>query len=154
MAAEQPTTPRPAIREIVIARPDAAVRDDRTLSTIAVAAGLVLVVGGLAKFVAHGWELDAFRRFGLPVPEVTVLVVGVAETAGGLLLAWRRLIAPTALIEVGIMAVAVAVSGIGHGDVIPSLTLAPLLLVGLVFLLVATLRPPRGGGRIEPGATA
>jgi hypothetical protein len=37
------------------------------------------------------------------------------------------------------MAVAIGASGIGHGDVIPSLTLAPMLLVALIFLLVRAL---------------
>ncbi len=142
MAVEQASNHRGALYDIVVSRPDATVRADRTLSTVAVAVGVVLVLGGLAKFVLHGWELDAFRRFELPVPEVTVLLVGVLETVGGLLLVLRRLVAPTAVVQACIMAVAVAVSGIGHGDVIPSLTLAPLLLVGLVLVLVRALRPP------------
>lgn len=129
--------------DLIVVAPDARVRTDDVLSTVAVAVGLVLVLGGLAKFVLYGWELDAFRRFELPAPEVTVLVVGALETIGGVLLVLRRLVAPTAAVEACIMAVAVAVSGIGHGDVIPSLTLAPLLLVGLMLLLARTLRPAR-----------
>jgi hypothetical protein len=38
------------------------------------------------------------------------------------------------------MAVAIGASGIGHGDVIPSLTLAPALLLAMVFLLARSLR--------------
>ena len=34
------------------------------------------------------------------------------------------------------MVVAIISSGIGHGDVIPSLTLAPALLLATLFLLV------------------
>jgi uncharacterized membrane protein YjgN (DUF898 family) len=52
----------------------------------------------------------------------------------------RRLVAPVALLLAVTMVVAVAASGIGHGDVIPSLTLAPALLVAMVFLLVRGLR--------------
>jgi hypothetical protein len=33
------------------------------------------------------------------------------------------------------MVVAIGSSGIGHGDVIPSLTLAPALLVAMIYLL-------------------
>jgi hypothetical protein len=40
--------------------------------------------------------------------------------------------------------VAIAASGIGHGDVIPSLTLAPALLVAMIYLLARGLG---SGGR-------
>ena len=33
------------------------------------------------------------------------------------------------------MAVAIAVSGIAHGDVVPSLTLAPALVIALLFVV-------------------
>ena len=39
------------------------------------------------------------------------------------------------------MVVAIVSSGIGAGDVIPSLTLAPALLVAMVYLLVRTAPP-------------
>jgi hypothetical protein len=39
------------------------------------------------------------------------------------------------------MLVAIGASGIGHGDVIPSLTLAPALLLALIFVLARALRP-------------
>jgi SNF family Na+-dependent transporter len=47
----------------------------------------------------------------------------------------RRFVAPTAVLLAVTMIVAIVSSGIGHGDVIPSLTLAPVLLLMLVFLL-------------------
>jgi hypothetical protein len=34
------------------------------------------------------------------------------------------------------MVVAIISSGVGHGDVIPSLTLAPALLLAMLFLLI------------------
>ena len=37
--------------------------------------------------------------------------------------------------------VAIGASGIGHGDVIPSLTLAPALLLALVWLMARALKP-------------
>lgn len=117
------------------ARGDAAVRRDHTANIVALVSGAIFVVAGMAKFVAYGWELDAFRRFGLPAPELFVVLAGVFEVAGGVLLLRRRLVAPSALILAVTMAVATIVSGFGAGDVIPSLTLAPALLVAMVFLL-------------------
>jgi hypothetical protein len=69
----------------------------------------------------------------------------VIETAGGVLLALRLFVVPVALILAATMVVAIGASGIGHGDVIPSLTLAPALLVAMAFLLVrAWARAVRG----------
>jgi len=107
--------------------------------------GAIFVVAGLTKFAAYGSEVDAFRSFGLPDPDALVILVGALETAGGVLLLARRLVAPTAVVLAVVMAVAVAVSGVGHGDVVPSLTLAPALLAAMVFLLV------RGARRVPQG---
>ncbi len=81
----------------------------------------------------------AFREFGLPWPSALEIVAGALETVGGLLLVKRLLVAPVAMVLSLTMIVAIGYSGIGHGDVIPSLTLAPLLLFGMLFLLVRTL---------------
>ncbi len=56
-------------------------------------------------------------------------MAGFLETVGGVLLAPRRCVMPVAALLAITMAVAIGSSGIGHGDVIPSLTLAPALLV-------------------------
>ena len=109
---------------------------DRIEATVAALAGAIFVVAGLAKFVLYGWELDAFRRFGLPAPEAFVIAAGVIEVGGGLLLLTRRHVVPAALILAATMAIAVVVSGFVAGDVIPSLTLAPALLAAMLFLLV------------------
>ncbi|MGI8920411.1 MAG: DoxX family membrane protein [Solirubrobacteraceae bacterium] len=137
-----------------ILAPDAAVRGSRAADAVARVSGAIFIVGGLVKFVLHGWELDAFRRFGLPAPEVLVIVIGALETAGGVLLLRRSLVAPVALALAVIMAVAVAVSGVGHGDVIPSLTLAPALLVAMIYLLARVARADGGaadGTTVRPG---
>lgn len=142
------TAPAPragGIRAALVDRPDAALRANRATTRLAVALGLIFVVAGLAKFVLHGWELAAFRRFEMPVPEVSVLVIGALEVLGGVLLTARRAVAPVALLEAAIMVGAIAVSGIGAGDVIPSLTLAPALLVALLVLLARVGRGGRGG---------
>jgi uncharacterized membrane protein YphA (DoxX/SURF4 family) len=115
-------------------------RADRTATNVAVVTGVIFVFAGLVKFVFHGWELNAFRSFGLPWPSALELFAGVLETVGGVLLALRLLVVPVALLLALTMAVAIGTSGIGHGDVIPSLTLAPALLLALVFVLVRALR--------------
>jgi uncharacterized membrane protein YphA (DoxX/SURF4 family) len=102
---------------------------------VRVLTGVIFIFAGLVKFVFHSWELHAFRTFGLPWPGALEILVGIVETAGGLLLVLRLLVAPVALVLVVTMAVAIGSSGIGHGDVVPSLTLAPMLLVALLFLL-------------------
>jgi uncharacterized membrane protein YphA (DoxX/SURF4 family) len=102
---------------------------------VRVLTGVVFIFAGLVKFVFHSWELHAFRTFGLPWPGALEILAGIVETAGGVLLVLRLFLAPVTLILAVTMAVAIGSSGIGHGDVIPSLTLAPALLVALVFLL-------------------
>jgi uncharacterized membrane protein YphA (DoxX/SURF4 family) len=111
--------------------------------------GSIFVVAGLVKFVFHHWELNAFRSFGLPWPSALEIFAGVVETLGGILLIARRLVTPAALLLTGTMIVAIVSSGIGEGDVIPSLTLAPALLLTLLYLLARTLPCGAGGRRQE-----
>jgi uncharacterized membrane protein YphA (DoxX/SURF4 family) len=120
---------------------------DRAARRVALVSGAVFVVAGVVKFAAYGWELDAFRRFGLPAPEAFVVAAGVIETVGGVLLMAGRVVAPAAAVLAVTMAVAVAVSGFGAGDVVPSLTLAPALLAAMLFLLARSVpsRPHAGG---------
>jgi uncharacterized membrane protein YphA (DoxX/SURF4 family) len=129
-----------AVRRLT-AHADAVLRRDPTACRAAVIAGVIFVFAGLVKFVFHRWELNAFRSFGLPWPSALEILVGVLETAGGVLLVLRVLVIPTALTLGAIMIVAIGASGIGHGDVIPSLTLAPALLAALAFLVIRA-RPP------------
>jgi uncharacterized membrane protein YphA (DoxX/SURF4 family) len=125
----------------VIAAPDAGVRRDPVAAKVAVVTGVIFVFAGLVKFVFHAWELHAFRTFGLPWPSALEIFAGVLETAGGVLLAMRLLVAPVALALAVTMVVAIGASGFGHDDVIPSLTLAPALLLAMLFLLARALRP-------------
>jgi uncharacterized membrane protein YphA (DoxX/SURF4 family) len=120
----------------LIARTDAGLRRDQTAVKVATITGIIFIFAGLVKFVFHAWELHAFRAFGLPWPAALEILAGVLEIAGGVLLALRLLVAPVAVLLAVTMVVAIGASGIGHGDVIPSLTLAPALLGALVFLLV------------------
>jgi uncharacterized membrane protein YphA (DoxX/SURF4 family) len=132
-------------RAALIARPDALVRRDPIATRVAIVSGIIFFFAGLVKFVFHHWELHAFRSFGLPWPSALEIVAGILETVGGVLLAMRRWVAPVAVLLAITMVVATAASGIGHGDVIPSLTLAPALLIAMLYLLglpVARRREP------------
>jgi uncharacterized membrane protein YphA (DoxX/SURF4 family) len=133
-----------SIRRLLISRPDARVGRDPAAVRVAILAGVIFFFAGLVKFVFHHWELHAFRSFGLPWPYALEIFAGALETAGGVLLALRRCVAPVAVLLSATMVVAIASSGIGHGDIIPSLTLAPLLLIAMLYLLrvVTAPRPP------------
>jgi len=108
---------------------------DRLLAAARIAAGLVFVVFGVAKFTSHEHEVASFRQYGLPEPDTTVYLIGVLEVGGGLLLLVGLLTRLVALALAGNMAVAIVVSGIKEGEVVPSLTLAPALLLIMLALL-------------------
>jgi putative oxidoreductase len=99
------------------------------------AAGAVFVFAGIAKFAFYTGELHAFERYGLPAPEAFVVLIGVVELGGGALLLLDRLTRSTALVLAAVMVAAIALSGIGRDEVIPSLTLAPILLGAMLYLL-------------------
>jgi len=120
---------------------DRGIKDDPWASVVARVVGVIFLVAGAAKFAAYGSELESFRGFGLPLAPVWVVAAGVIELVTGSLLLGRRAVVPAALLLVVTMAVAIAVSGIAHGDVVPSLTLAPALVVALLFVVRRALRP-------------
>ncbi len=146
---------RATLIRTLIAAPDGRVRRDRTLTRVAVASGVIFIFAGLVKFVFHHWELHAFQDFGLPFPSELEIFAGVLETLGGVALARCRWVVPTAALLSITMIVAIVASGIEHGDVIPSLTLAPALLLAMLYLLIRTLAPaPVGQVAVrEPTAT-
>ena len=129
-----------SVNRLVVSVPDTRVEEDKSATRVAVVAGVIFVFAGLVKFVFHHWELDAFRSFGLPFPSALEIFAGVLEVVGGVFLALRRYVAPVAVLLSITMVVAIGASGIGHGDVIPSLTLAPVLLVAMLYLLWAGCR--------------
>lgn len=96
---------------------------------------MIFVIASMPKFVFYGFELEQFERFGLPFPEVLVIVAGVVELLGGVALVRRQAVLPAITVLVPTMFVAIVSSGVLEGDVIPSLTVAPLLLVALLLLL-------------------
>jgi len=126
---------------VLVTAPDERIGRDRVTRWVALLTGVTFIFAGLVKFVFHHWELHAFRSFGLPFPSTLEIAAGVLETAGGIMLARRRLVVPAAALLGVTMVVAIISSGIGHGDVIPSLTLAPALLLATLFLLVRGLAP-------------
>jgi uncharacterized membrane protein YphA (DoxX/SURF4 family) len=102
---------------------------------VALICGLIFIPAGLVKFVFYHWELQAFRDFGIPAPSVMEPLVGGLETVGGVLLARGVLIVPVAFVLAVIMLVAFVAGGIIHGSPIPSDTLAPALLVAMIYLM-------------------
>jgi putative oxidoreductase len=106
-------------------------------------AAIVFVVFGAGKFVNHASELASFRHYSLPAPQASVYAVGVLEIAGGLLLASGVLVRVAAVALGADMLGAIAVSGIQRGEAV-SLTLAPLLLAAMIYLIWAH-APGRGG---------
>jgi putative oxidoreductase len=115
---------------------------DRALLALRLLAGGVFVAFGVGKFVNHASELASFKTYGLPLPEVFVIVIGVIELAGGALLIAGLLVRPAALVLAGDMVGAIVVSGLLHGENI-SLTLAPALLVSMVVIGAVELRSRR-----------
>ena len=110
----------------------------RVLFALRVLSGGVFVVFGAGKFVNHASELASFKSYGLPVPALFVIAVGVIELAGGGLLISGRLLRPTALVLAGDMVGAIVVSGVAKGEIV-SLTLAPALLIAMIVQLCADL---------------
>ncbi len=108
------------------------------------AAAIVFVVFGAGKFVQHASELASFRHYGLPAPSAFAYAIGGIEIAGGLLLARGLLVRAAAGVLAGDMVGAIIVSGVGQGEVI-SLTLAPTLLLAMIFVWRATAADPRLG---------
>jgi putative oxidoreductase len=107
---------------------------DRALLLLRLVAGGVFVVFGIGKFTDHGSELASFRAYGLPAPDAFVVIVGLIELFGGLLLIAGVLTKPAALVLAGNMVGAIIVSGIAKGELI-SLTLAPAELLAMLVLL-------------------
>ncbi|MGI8846452.1 MAG: DoxX family protein [Thermoleophilaceae bacterium] len=82
--------------------------------------GAVFVSFGLGKFIAHAAEVRAFDRYGLPAPGLVTYVIGVLEVVSGAMLIAGLLTRLVALLMAGNMAVAIALSGVIEGEVVPS----------------------------------
>ncbi len=106
---------------------------------VRLASGLIFIGFGLAKFPNHGTEVDSFETYGLPSPDAFVYLIGLIEVVGGGMLLLGRGTRLAALVLAGDMAGAIVVSGIREGEPI-SLTLAPALLVAMLYLLLGERR--------------
>jgi putative oxidoreductase len=98
-------------------------------------AGAVFAFSGTPKFFAHDWEAGHFRTYGLPAPDAFVYLIGAIEILGGLALVAGVAVRPVALLLGAVMVGAIVTSGLGQGEWIPSLTLAPALLAACVYLV-------------------
>ena len=106
----------------------------RLLLVLRLLSGGVFVVFGIGKFVNHASELASFKTYGLPAPEAFVVMIGLIELVGGLLVMTGILTRLAALVLAADMIGAIVVSGIAKGELI-SLTIAPAELVAMVVLL-------------------
>jgi uncharacterized membrane protein YphA (DoxX/SURF4 family) len=131
------------LMELVVAAPDRRIREHLKPTRIAIITGVIFFFAGVVKFAFHHWELHAFRSFGLPWPFAMEIVAGVVEVIGGVLLVMRRAVVPVTVVLAVTMLVAIIASGIVHGDVIPSLTLAPALLLAITYLFAVAIAPSR-----------
>ena len=81
--------------------------------------GAVFMVTGIGKFVTFQSEVAAFRSFGIPAPEVMVVLAGLLEAIGGLLL----------ILGLAIGTAGRVVGGPFHLGVAPALLVLMLVLV-------------------------
>jgi uncharacterized membrane protein YphA (DoxX/SURF4 family) len=108
--------------------------EDRWRRRVRLLTGATFAVAGTPKFFAHGWEAGHFRTYGLPLPDAFVYLIGAIEIVGGLALIADFAVRPISLLLGAVMIGAIVTSGIGQGEWIPSLTLAPALLIACVYL--------------------
>ena len=97
-------------------------------------AGAIFLAFGAGKFTDHASEVASFRGYSLPSPDAFVYAIGVIEVGGGALLVVGLATRVASLALAGDMVGAIIASGIAHGELV-SLTLAPGLLVAMLFLL-------------------
>lgn len=104
------------------------------VGVLRIAAGAFFVSVSTGKFFDHAKEAVDFDRYGVPVPEVAVTLVGVVELLGGLLLILGLLTRPAAAALALTMVGAIATAGRVDGGSF-HLGVAPTALVVLVVLL-------------------
>lgn len=122
---------------------DSRVRGRAAVATavLRVVTGMLFVLAGSLKFLAHELELAEFILYGFPDSSLVVYLVGLAEVGGGLLLVLGLGTRPAAAGLAVVMAGAVLTAGIRVGGPI-HLGVAPALLVAMLYLLWAG--PGRG----------
>jgi len=124
---------------------------DLLLAVVRIAAGVFYVSVGIGKLLDHAQEASHFESYGVPVPDLAVVVVGVVEVVGGVLLVLGLFTRPAAIALAATMVGAIATAGVQEGGSF-HLGVAPTLLVLMV--LVAWLGPGRPAldrSRLRPG---
>jgi putative oxidoreductase len=129
-------------RLVALVLAPASPRASAAAMVVRVGAGAILIGFGQSKFVHHAKETRAFRRYGLPAPEVFTYAIGTVELVGGILLVLGLVTRLVALGLAGNMVGAIATGGRVDGGFV-NLGLAPLLLVAMLFLVWA------GAGRFS-----
>ena len=102
--------------------------------TVRLAAGVVFVSFGVGKFTDHRSEVMSFVHYGVPLVGVSVWIVGLVETIGGLMLVAGILTRWAAAALAGDMIGVIATAGRVDGGWL-NLGLAPLLLLGMLLVL-------------------
>ena len=102
-------------------------------TVVRVVTGLFFVSASTGKFFDYSKEVDDFRRFEVPWPEVAVPAVGVLELVGGVLLVVGFLVRPAAFLLALNMIGALATAGRVEGGSF-HLVYGPALLVLMIFL--------------------
>ena len=103
-------------------------------ATVRILSGIFFMFFGLLKFVAHGFELAEFQRYGLPDSSLLVYLVGVLELGAGVMLVAGTGTRLAALALAGNMAGAILTAGVQVGGPF-HLGVAPALLVAMAFLV-------------------
>ncbi len=103
---------------------------------VRIVAGAFFVSTSTGKFFDYAHEVDEFRRFEVPLPEVAVPMAGTIELVGGILLIIGLLTRPAALALLGNMVVALATAGRVEGGSF-HLVYPPVLIVLMAFVLWA-----------------
>jgi putative oxidoreductase len=102
-------------------------------TVVRVVAGLFFVSTSTGKFFDYSKEVDDFRSFEVPWPEVAVPAVGTLELVGGILLVVGFLVRPAAFLLALNMIGALATAGRVEGGSF-HLVYGPALLVLMIFL--------------------
>jgi putative oxidoreductase len=102
-------------------------------AVVRVVTGLFFVSTSFGKFFDYSKEVDEFRGFEVPWPEVAVPVVGVVELVGGILLVLGFLTRPAAIVLALNMIGALATAGRVEGGSF-HLVYGPVLLIAMLFV--------------------
>lgn len=90
---------------------------------------LVLTPAAVLKFVDYSAEAAAFAEYGIPAPDITVLVIGAIQLPAALMIAFGVAGRLGALVMVPIMLTAMVTAG-----VVPANVIVLSGCVGIVFL--------------------